>query len=110
MVDGLADLLRLHAGSEGRGGVALDLVHGLVGGGHHEDDQLPQPGGELVLGVDFAVDEPLLDGGKFRVGSRQGRRGLPVQRLHRVLCLFHSVHSDTSNLLRGLCSRGMISA
>ena len=35
VIHGLPHLLRLDPGSQGGGGVALHLVHGLVGDGHH---------------------------------------------------------------------------
>ena len=78
MVNSLLDLLRFYAGSESRGGVALDLVHGLVGRSHHEDDQLTQFIGEFFLGVNFAVNEPLLDRCKFRVRHGQVLVSLPI--------------------------------
>ena len=95
VVDGLLDLLRLHAARERRGGVALDLVHRLIRRRHDQNDQLAQSGAELFLRVNLAVDEPLLDGGKLGVGDAECGRSA-VQRLCGLFRLFCSVHCNAS--------------
>lgn len=69
------------------GGIAADMRLDLrlapaLRGENGKRQQLAQLRRELFLGVDLAVDEPLLDGGKLGVGDAQRASLLPVQRLY----------------------------
>ena len=72
--------------------MAPDLVHRLVCDRHHQNEQLAQSGVQPFFGIDLAVDQPLLDRGKFRIGLPQRAGRIPIQFGYRLFRFFHSRH------------------